>query len=198
MADVEVGDVIRLTAVMDHDYEGTVQNVWHVLQSVDTATQEDFMDDVADRMNAAYNNLDNFMPDSLSFQEIRGYNITQDEPLPTVNWPTLTVGQVDAAEPLPSVMSALGLMRTGTPKVLGKKYFGPFTDANINNTEWTSGITSAVLQALISMTTAWSSGGGQAEAGVWSEKLETWIPVIERVARSVAAYQRRRKQGRGA
>jgi len=195
---VNEGDVIRVTAVMNHDLEGTVQNVWWIKQLTSTCPDSTFMATMQARLTQSYGYIDEYMPDTLSFDEVRGFNVTQDVPLATVSWSGLTTGGVDVASPLPSVLSCLAFGRTGQNRVILKKYFGPFTEDNQTDCEWTSAILTGVANLMGSMLADWLSGPvGTATAGVYSKGQLTWFDIAETVVRSVIAYQRRRKKGRG-
>ena len=73
MADVNEGDVIRVTACLVSDWEGDIQNVWHIKQTSGDISEEDFMDDCADALDTAYDYMDGVMPDSVTFDEIRAF-----------------------------------------------------------------------------------------------------------------------------
>jgi len=194
---VNTGDTVRVTAIMNHSLEGDVQNVWWMNQVTGSATDAQFMQKAAEKLDIAYNYIDQYMPDTLDFVEIAGQNITTGNPLPTVGWPTLTSGGVDVADPLPAALSGLGLGRTGVHRVVFRKFFGPFTEANQIDASWDTVIPAAILTLLQYMDDAYASGTGTAQAGVWSTVFLQWYPLIEVVTRSVAAYQRRRRKGRG-
>jgi hypothetical protein len=194
---VQPGDVVRVTAVMDFDKEGTVQNVFWVLQSGGDAADGSFMTAINTKLNTAYGYFDDLMPDGLTFQEIRGYNITQAQPLPTQSWATLTTGGVDQADALPSVVSLLALLRTGYNRINARKFFAPFTEANFGDAEWSTTLVAAANNFLSGLLASYSSGNGSAEVGVWSTKLLQWLPIAEWVVGVVPAYQRRRRKGRG-
>ena len=197
MAIVNANDIVRVTAQMQSTLEGDVQNVYWVKQQTAAVDDLVFMTAAALALDTAYDEVDEYMPDTLSFSQVAGYNITQDVPLPTVLWPTLLAGGVDVAHPLPSPLSCLALMRTGQPRSVGRKYIAPFTEDNQQDATWTSAIPSSVLDLLDILLTPWTSGSGTARIGVWSEKLLTWLPIIETAASNIVAYQRRRRKGAG-
>jgi hypothetical protein len=195
---VAINDIIRVTAVMDHSLEGTVQNVWYAKQYTDTATDAQFISGASGRLDTMYGYIDNFMPDTLTFEEIRFFNVTQSAPMATSSWPSLVDGDVDVGHPLPSVMSCLMFTRTAANRVILRKFFGPFTEENQQDAEWTTGITNAIATGMILWFAAWTSGAGVAQGGVWSPTNALFYEATTTVVRSVPAYQRRRKRGRGA
>jgi len=194
---VEIDDVCRVTAEMNSSLEGDVMNVFWVKQASSYAYDQDFMEDAALALDTAFDHVVPYMPDTFDFIQVSGYNLTQDIPLPTVSWPTQTSGEVDVAHPLPAPCSLLALMRTGQPRSVGRKYFAPFTEDNQVDATWTSAIPASCLNLLDVLLTPWSSGAGNAKIGVWSEKLLTWLPIIETVASNIVSYQRRRRKGTG-
>lgn len=194
---VEINDVVRVTAVMDHSLEGAVMNVWHAKQYAGTASEAQFATAAATRLDTMYGYIDNYMPDTLTFEEIRFFNVTQGTPMPTVSWPTLVDGDVDVGHPLPSVMSCLMFTRTSQSRVILRKFFGPFTEENQQDAEWTSGITNAVATGMILWFSTWTSGLGTGQGGIWSPTDLAFYEATTTVVRSVPAYQRRRRRGRG-
>ena len=195
---VQINDVIRITAVMDSSLEGTVQNVFHAKMTVGTASDAAFISATRTAFDTAYDNIDGIMPDTLSFDEIRFFNVTQDLPMSPTTWPTLTVGGVDVADPLPSPMSCLVFGRTGTSRRIFKKYFAPFTEANHADAEWDTSPGSQSLLLVASLTAGWAAGAGSAYVGLWSPTDLLFYDIVELVSRTVPAYQRRRRRGRGA
>jgi len=191
------GDIVRITANMDHTLEGDVQNVYHSILLGGNATDLQYMQVAAVRLEACYAYLQPYMPDTLLFEDVRGFNITQDKPLPTVDWPTLAAGTVDVADPLPSVMSVLCFQRTGMSRVIGKKYYGPFTEADQSDAVWTSGLLAAVALGFNLLTVGATAGTGTLSFGVFSPTLSLFQFFQEFVIPNVPAYQRRRRRGRG-
>jgi len=194
---VNSGDVVRVTAVMDHSLEGAVMNVYHAKMLGAGSTDIGFMEKMRDLMDIGYGYIDNFMPDTLDFVEIRGFNVTQSQPMPTFAFNVLTSGGVDVADPLPSVLSCLVVGRTGVNRAIYRKFLGPFTEANQEDAEWTSAILTAVAQMHNYIKTAVTVSGELVQVGLYSPTLATWYPIIESVVDSVIAYQRRRRKGRG-
>lgn len=194
---VAVGDVVRVTAVLDHSLEGKVMNVWWATQYSNECSDTEFIQAAKGRLETVYSYLVNLMPDTVAFDEIRFYNISQSRPMDTTGWPTFTTGTVDVADPLPSVLSGLVFGRSGFPRVLFKKYFGPFTEANQVDAEWDSAIVTNISLGVTLWMGGWTSGPGLCKGGLFSETLLTWYDIGELVVRSVPSYQRKRKRGVG-
>lgn len=195
---VSIGDVIRVTCVLDSSLEGTVQNVWHAVQVSGSATDLEWINAARTRFNSAYDNIDALMPDTVSFEEIRFYNVTQDYPMPPTTWPTLTTGGVDVADPLPSPLSCLIFGRTLSSGRILRKFFAPFTEANQVDAEWDTAVPGACILLVNYLLSGWSVGTGSAYCGLYSYGQNVFLEVNEVIARSVPAYQRRRRRGRGA
>lgn len=195
---VQVGDVIRVTAVLDDTLAGTVQNVWHARQFSTATSDSTFIADAAARLETVYGYWDQYMPDTCNFDEIRFFNVTQGTPMTTVPWPTLVSGGVDVADPLPSVLSVLAFARTSVSRTIARKFIGPFTEADQADGEWGAGMLANIALGFGAWWSGWTSGTGLATGTVWSPTTAQYFDITTQAVRAVVAYQRRRKRGRGA
>jgi hypothetical protein len=195
---VSSGDIIRVTAVMDSQH-GHIENVYYFRSDLPIpAADEDYMADLAVKLESVYGAiLSNLSIDTI-FTEVQGYNVTTDQPMPTIGWPTLTAG-TGAAQSLPAGVSALAILRTGVKRVLGRKFFGLLQTGVLDGDGFlTAGVVTAVATA-----------AGELIGGfLGSETLSGWLPgvrdktgafwaFIEAVASNNPGYQRRRRRGRG-
>ena len=195
---VQTNDMLRVTAILYNDDTGLVENVYWAKQITGFQDDATWLTNTAQALEAIYDGLVQYMPDSLAFQEVRAFNITQDYDLGSRAWPALTDGDVDVANPMPSGCAALVLGRSPTSTSVSRKYFGLFTEADHGAGLWQSSLVAALAAAATSWKTAYAlAGGGTAQFGVWSKVLETWYPLVEMVVKDVVAYQRRRRAGRG-
>ena len=190
-------DIVKITACMTHEDTGDVQNVFWYKQLTGSTDGPTLLSVVAGRFTTAYDYLDDYMPDKISYDLVKGFNITSDLPMADQNWSGLTVGQVDAADPMPSDCCMLVKGRTDGNKVRFRKYLGPFTEADHGNGLWQTSLLAAGASWLSYILTAFASGSGTGQFGVWSDVLETWYPVLSQVVDAVVATQRRRKRYRG-
>jgi hypothetical protein len=195
---VAPNDIIRVTAVLAGP-NGAMENVFQfranvVLDAVDI----NVMNDLAEKLDTAYGHISPNMSADVVFVEIQGHNLTQNQPMPTVSWPTRTVGgnsaHVGAAQ-----ISFLGLLRTGVRRVLGRKYLGGFPPGAIQ----LAGFFSVDYIPLVA-----GFLGEFVGSFIAGSTLNTYLPglksktgafwgFIEGVASANPATQRRRRQGRG-
>lgn len=192
------GDIIRVTPVLNDSNEGLVMNVfWCLVGAGDPADQE-LMDTVALRLNTMYGYLDNYMPDTVDFYEIRFFNETQKKTMPTQSWPTLTVGGVDVADPMPAPCSALVFGRCQTSRRVGRKFLGPFTEADHADGVWLGGLDTALANFAQYWIASFQCSTNEVLRFVIANAVTLdWDIILEGVVRTVVAYQRRRRAGRG-
>lgn len=196
---VATSDIVRITAVLTDDNEGTVQNVYWAKQVSGGADDETFMNAARYQLEIMYGYIDQIMPDSVSFTEIRGYNLTQDYPLTTITWQALTEGGVDVDDPLPAPLCCLVMGRTPFSKAVGRKYIGPFCEQDQDNGVWSAGVLANLANFAVAWAANYATGGtGSAQFGVYSKAEAVWRPIVSRVVKEIVAYQRRRRAGRGA
>jgi hypothetical protein len=122
---ITVGDVLRITARMLF-VGNQIQNIYHFLvETADAGDDDDWMADISEVLDTAHTNMLSRYSDSLTFEDISGINITQDEVLPIVAWDTLVVG-VNVSDPLAPQVAALAFWGTITPEVVARKFLGVF------------------------------------------------------------------------
>jgi hypothetical protein len=156
------------------------------------------MTDLAQKLDDAYDHLGAALTSDTIFVEVQGFDLTQDRPLPTVTWPTQTVGS-GGADSYAAQVSLLGLLRTGVARVLGRKFIGGLatgiTDTNGFVTSAGMTLMGAFLAELVG--TFISTSLNSYTPGVKSKTSGLFHAFIEGVASGVPAVQRRRRQGRG-
>lgn len=195
-----VGNRIRVTAVLSAGLTSTVMNVYHleVTDLADGGTNEfEIMTDIAAWMDGCYNAIAAMYSTDVTAVEIRGYNETEDFPMPTVFFPSFTGGTF-SGETAPYGVCAQLVLRTGVSRVVGRKYLGPlaeqaFTDGLLNTD---------ILDDIIAYAAALAEGvTGAAYDNFARFGIAAASGVVHGVTgfsiASVPAYQRRRKQGRG-
>jgi hypothetical protein len=195
---VGVNDILRITAVMSFGAGVSVQNVYRVkVTGFPTGSESDVMTDMAAWLDDAYGELEPFISSVLSFEEVRGFNETRDEPLPTTAWPVLTQGGV-SVDYLPTANAMLVLFRTGLAKVIGRKFIAGLVEDRVTAGELTSTMISALAAYAL---TVMAGPNGVASGGTFEyaiiDKLGIARAPVEFVVRTAVAFQRRRKPGRG-
>lgn len=194
---VSTGDIVKVTACMTHSDTGDVQNVFWYKQISGATEGTTLLGVCEDRFSTAYGYIQPYMPDKISYVLVKGFNITTDTPIADYTWSGLTVGGVDVADPMPSDCALLAKGRTDGSKVRFRKYLGPFTEADHGNGLWQSSLLTAAGTWLAYILTAFGSGSGTGQFGVWSDTLQIWYPVLSQVVDAVVSTQRRRKRYRG-
>lgn len=195
---VHSGDVIKVTAVMSGP-SGAIMNVYHfhcttIIDGDDTTV----MEDLAQKLDDAYSNIADYLTGHTIFVEVRGFNVTQNAPMPTVTWPTQTVGGSAAADN-PAQISFMALFRTGVSRVLGRKFFGGVHGSQIDdNGFWKSTLMTAVGQFVSELLGAFTGTLlNQYVCGVIGKNTGFFYPFLEGLAQAIPAVQRRRRYGRG-
>lgn len=194
---INQGDIVKVTACMSHEDTGDVQNVFWLKQITGGNEGTALLAQVHTKFTNCYTYVDDFMPDKVSFDLIKGFNITTETPIPDYTWSGLTVGGVDVADPMPSSDALLITGYVDAAKVRWRKYIGPFTEADHGNGLWQSSLLTAATSFATYILQAFESGSGTAQFGVWSEVYQTWYPVLSILVDAVVSTQRRRKKGRG-
>jgi len=156
------------------------------------------MTDCASFLDAAYADLNAGISADYTYTQVRGFNVTQNVPMPTVSWPAQTSGGGGNVSTAAGV-AMLVLFRTGISRVFGRKYIG----ALISNDLDTDGM---LTTSLVTLGTVFAANFLQSFTGPTS--LAQFLPgiisstgqfwgFIESVVTNNPAYQRRRRKGRG-
>jgi len=194
---VAAGDILRVVAKMKLG-EDDVQNVYHVrIDTVDgSQTDVDTFNEIAGVLDSAYDYLDGVQPDTLDYDRIQIYNLTQDTLVYEYVWPTLTSGI--STSTVPPQDAALCLFLTDVLRSQGRKFLPPFGSGAID-TDGT--ITSSVLGYMLSYATSFIGGftGTHIEYtfGNWNPTLARFAEWTGAIVRDFFATQRRRYVGSG-
>lgn len=199
---VEVGDILRVSAIMENADSGMVANVFTVEvlalpgSSISDSTAKT---DLAAYMNGLYSPLNGRIANDIFYRTINVFHITEDRPLGNVAWPSLTQG-TNADEILPSTVAAFIQGNTGYSRTWARKFLGGFTvSSNTSN----GFIEPTALTDLASWGARWVAGytsgaGSQYGPVVWRSNMAAYVPVSEIIVRDVWATIRRRRAYRGA
>jgi hypothetical protein len=194
----EFGNKIRLTAVLNLGTSVTFMNVYE-LRCLETATNPDtaVMAELAAWLDSAYQEINAYIPNVVTYTEVRGFNETLDQPMPAVAWPALGGGGA-SGEYMPTGVAGLVIFRTLKARVLGRKFLGPLSEGAIASGELIAAALLALAAYAIEIRAGptMTAGNGQFEYGVY-DQLGVFRSVFSSVVRSVAAYQRRRRPGAG-
>lgn len=198
MADVELNDVLRIGAIMRLQTLFEIANVWHV--RVTSGAPLGFAaasQDIAEYMDEIYDNIVSQMTDAQLPVAITLQNVTQATTFGAFAWDVFAGGTNTNAMTAPGV-SLLAWARTLTPRVQIRKYFGVFTELDMDVGQWTAGARTACIGALTDHITPFTGTNGLQMLGVaYNRTLLTTTDGLSVTTSSEPAYQRRRKRGRG-
>lgn len=195
---VQAGDDLRITAVMTAGVNTTAMNVFDFrVTGTGTVDDSDMMTDFEAFMSDAYAELTGIMSNQAAPVEIRGYNVSQDVPLPTVPWTTWT-GPGSATSILPHGVCGFVLFRTGVSKLLGRKFLPFFSEDRVNNGVWdATAMVAMVAWAIEIMASEVGAATGFTIEYRVRSKLNAMHPPVSATVANLPGYQRRRKPGRG-
>lgn len=130
---VGVGDIIRIAARMQLGGVADIINVYHFVVAVqDLIDDSAVMDSVAGIMDDLYTIINGSVSDEVTYVSVDGINVSEEELLPSKDWPVLTAGAA-ISDMLPEMNSVCVFFRTIKPRVRAAKYLPPFTaDALVN------------------------------------------------------------------
>lgn len=192
-----IGDVARITAVMDVNGEDVI-NTYHVRKSLGTAVSSSTaLAAFAAKMDAAYAELVTQLDHDLHFIEINAHNITQDEPMGTIGWPTLIDGDVTDNDLLPTQTAALVLFNTEVTRSQGRKYIGGLIEGDNTDNAPDNDILGVLADYAAELLASWVSGAGTVTFGNYNIDLARFAPWISATVRDVWRTQRRRAKGYG-
>lgn len=195
---IGVGDILRISAEMELSTVDQVINVFNFkVVTNNLATDLLFMTELATLMETTYLHINAEIVTSIKYISFEGQNITKNELLPGVPWPSLLFGG-NANTPLPTQVAACVFFRTLTPKVRAAKFLPLFSEgANVNVGE-VDGIAQASMQAFGDALVAGLTGANIALTyGAFNLPLNRFTPVIQAIVPTRWRTQRRRRVGVG-
>lgn len=191
-------DILRVVAKFTLSGTEDVQNVYHVRANVTgSPTDQEVLDEIADDLNDAYSNFFANLTDELTFDEIEVWNLTAQQYLGVVDWPTMTAGTASDAL-MPPQTALLCLFGTNTPKSQGRKFLPPMTE-NANDSDGTpsASILANVAFYVAELIDGITGTGWTGDYGNWNELAERFAPWVLATVRDIFATQRRRYIGSG-
>jgi len=195
---VQDGDLLKVTAILDVVSVLTIENVFGFeIINAGNGDDQDVMTDLAQKVDDVYAELQTIMNVNVGFSEVHGFNLTQNVPMPIVPFPTLTVGALSTSF-YAEGCAALLLIRTNALRVLGRKFFGGFTEGAFEDGLLTTGTITAVTAAGLTMIV---ETPGPASGAIYRYVVidKSGLPhvAVSLDVGNIIAYQRRRKRGRG-
>ncbi len=201
MADVNPSDIIRTVLKCTMDGRAAVQNVAHWKYTGATGlTATEALADAAAWWDAILDTLESFQSIALTYDSIYAFNETQGTPLGTTDVAGHTNGSENSTVSLPPMVAAGIYALTHVSRVIGKKFFGGFSE--LNNTtygEMTSGlITALAAAAAILYDPTLTYNTHDYSGGIWRKATNVLVPVVEAFVNAAWYTQRRRRRGVGA
>ncbi len=193
-----VGDILRITAVLQWAAQDFFSNQFYFQLSVQNEpTDTLMMDKIAIAIDEAYGLVNLKISNSVNYIRIEGQNVTQDVLLPTKSWPILTTGG-SGSEALPTQCAALVYYKTLRPRTRAGQYLPPMTEGSNGTGGVIDAPTVTVLQAfgnyLVSGILELSV---EALLGAYNPALLRFTPVIAALVPTRWRTQRRRRIGVG-
>lgn len=192
-----VNDIIRVIAKMSQG-GGDIQNVYHYrIDAIPgTSSNANLLSDLTAHANTAYTEIADRMPDTVLFDTVSAYNLTQDEFVGEGSWTTLVDG--DETTTLPPQNSALVLFSTDTLRSQGRKFLPPFSRG-------IAGDDGTIIDTVLADIAAYAAdyigtAVGSHFSGVfgnYNETLVRFAPWATAIVRDFFATQRRRYFGSG-
>lgn len=197
------GDIIKLVAVLVFDDGNILQNVFSTVITGAGGPWDD--DDVADDLSTWVYDLlvllGSYMVDDIQGSEVRGYVYDAiDDDFDEFGSSALAFTPTNTDDCLPRGVSALVNCKTTDPDVNGKKYFGGLGENAHDDSVWASAFITQLALAAAEWVTPFvgAISGADFTPGVWSPTRTIFYPMSATVViPTIAAYQRRRKQGVG-
>lgn len=143
------GDVVRVTCRLTDGYGSNIINTYHFMYAGSTTDSGAAGTDIRQYMDDMYDEIQPAIPSDTSFVDIDLANVSQGYVEAAQAWPVQTAGG-GTGDQMPSKDTALLVGRTNFPKQCGRKFLGPFIEADNSDGVWASGLLTA-LQAFLAM-----------------------------------------------
>jgi len=198
MADINADDLLRMTAVMNTVDLSQVQNVFTLkVTSPGVLPIIDILDrivSIAERIYAIIKGLQNTRT---KYIDVEFFNITQNIPLPTRAWLTITEGElvVDDLAHMTAAMFSLGVSRPG---VNGRKFFGGISEVALDQDRlWSTATVVDLALASAIMLVDQTQLSTTIQFGIITGLVPAFRQFDSAKTTNVPASQRRRRQGVG-
>lgn len=198
MADINVGDVLRVAGVMSIDNTWEVTNVWHML--VEAAPNGDFgdnVDDIQEYFDLLVATTDTFYTNNQFAERLEVQNVTTDAVFGSIDWGTFAQGG-SAQQHTAMGVCVFAWARTRTPRVQIRKYFGVFTEDDMIDGVWQAGVLGACNASMaVHVASQTMTDGLELQGVAWNRTAKTHTLPTNHTSSNEPAYQRRRKRGKG-
>lgn len=199
MADFEIGDVVRLGAAFLVDTTDAIVNVFHArIESGAPMAFAAAAEDFQDYIHFIYNPTMAQYPEAFLSDRISVKNETQDTVWGSIAFASPLAG-TNVGDMLALQLGLLSWGRTPISRVQIRKYWGPFTEANITDGLWLSGIRAIFQDAMDYHILPHTMPNGLELVGVaYSKAFDRATLAYSSTTAQVPVVQRRRRKGTGA
>lgn len=198
MADIDVNDKLRATAVMRTVDLSEVQNVYTLdVTDLGGGTTLQVLDRIVVGLETMYSVVAGLQNTRTKYIEVRFFNITQNIPLATRPWATLTQG-VQAFDDLAHMTAAMFSLGVAIPGVAGRKFFGGIAEPALDQEGlWTVATLANLVTISAIMLTEITSTGTKFTFGIFTGIIPAYVRFVSSVTTNIPGSQRRRRQGVG-
>lgn len=207
MADIQPGDVVRVSARFKTTVAGDIVNVWRWRNEGASAVADtDFITACKAKLSAAWANIAQDISNTLDPFDIRfdivgyiGGKEVVTTALGTDSWILSTPPQ-GTGDMLPPMDAAIVNFRTAQPGSYGRKYIGGIIEGVASNGDVVASGVGRLTSFASELLTAIAAGGQTFALGTISEKVGfagNFIGFTAAVINSLIGTQRRRRKNRG-
>lgn len=187
----------RVTAKLTSAGGEAVQNVFHVRLTTSDAPNAGAAVALGEWLEDVYTNLLSYLSEEMTFQSYNILLLATSEALGDYAWPTLTTGGA-TGDQLPASNCCLSLFKTGYSRIVGRKYWGPFSEAGQDNGIWIQAVVDACQDAALAAATSFTTTIGRGLIGVVHNfDAGAGIEAAQVATTSLVRTQRRRNRGIG-
>lgn len=194
-------DIFRVTTLLQEAESGAIANVFLaklITKTSVTLTDGETMTDLAKWMDNAFDPLAQWICDTVTFDVVNVFNVTQDRPLGNEPWPVQTAGE-QTLDPLPAQCACYVQFETGISRSWGRKFMGGFSEL-ANNLEGyiTANLVTALASFALVITNGYTSAASDSYGPyIYSTQINDYRPIVSATVRNVWSTIRRRRIGRG-
>jgi len=198
MADINVDDELRVTAVMNTVDLSVVQNVYTAKVTVVGALPViDVLDRIVTILELIHAIIKGLQTQKTKYINVEFFNITQNIPLATRAWDTITEGE-DVGNDLAHMTAAMFSLGVDKPKVNGRKFYGGISTVSLDQDGlWTTSTVIDLAAASLLFLSDQSFGGTTIQWGIRTGVVPAFIQFKSATTTNIPASQRRRRQGVG-
>lgn len=198
MADINIDDVLRMTAELNTVDLSSVQNVYTIKVTVPGAIPIiDILDRIVIILERIYVIIKGLQNSRTKYIDVKFFNITQNIPLPTRSWAAITEGEL-AVDDLAHMTAAMFSLGVSLPGVQGRKFFGGISETALDQDGlWSTATVVDLALASVIMINDQVNAGTTIKFGILTGVVPAFVQFNSATTKNIPASQRRRRQGVG-